>query len=210
MLTPAFVPVFFAVLATIPAEADASDAVTPSVEATEPTESVTQIHAEVTLGGTTMGPQVGALFLVRHQVFAVGSSVSATGLFSTKTGGGIVAGFTPHHSGPFRLDLLAEAGSNYHYESGELLSDDPGRAATIPYVGARIGFHCRLGSATAPARMTNGFWLFAQRDLATVTKTYDYEETNWLSDQSTRAAGSTTLGGQWLYGIAYNIGFDAL
>lgn len=176
-----------------------------------PADAMTQVHIDVSSGVSTLGLQVGALALVRADLFEIGPSFDASGFLSSKTGGGLAMGLGSRgrevHS--FGWDMLGEVGMHHHHVAKGLLSDDPGASATIPYAGLRLGVSWALGGPHAHVRGRHGIWLYGNVDLSSVTKQYAYQETGWLSDTSRQATGTTVVGGGTLFGLSYTIGFDA-
>lgn len=174
-------------------------------------DATTQLHLDVSSGFSTLGLQVGGLALLRAGIFEVGPSFDASGLVSSKAGGGIAVGVGSRgreiHA--FGWDMLGEAGLHQHHAGKGLLSDDPGASATIPYGGVRLGVSWALGGPQAHLRGRHGLWLYGNVDLSSVTKQYTYQEKGWLSDTVRQAEGSAVLGGGTLFGLSYTIGFDA-
>ena len=176
-----------------------------------PADASTQVHFDVSSGFSTLGLQVGGLALVRVGLFEIGSSFDASGLVSSKTGGGMAIGVGSRgreiHA--FGWDMLGEAGLHQHHAAKGLLSDDPGASATIPYAGLRLGVSWALGGPQAHLRGRHGLWLYGNVDLSSVTKHYTYQEKGWLSDNVRQAEGTAVVGGGTLFGLSYTIGFDA-
>lgn len=142
----------------------------PAVEPV-PRESDVQLHLDAAAGISTAGGVLGALGLVRFGLVEVGGSFTSSGLFSTRTGGGLAAGVGGHRPGGGGWDVLLELGMNEQHVSGGLLTSDPGATGEIPYGGLRGGIDWSIGSPAAVAHATLGLWLFARADLATRSAT---------------------------------------
>lgn len=188
-------------------DVDAPVATTPAAR-----ESSVQLHLDAAAGVSTTGGLVSGLGLVRFGLLEVGGSVGSSGLFSTRTGGGIAVGAGGHRPGGVGWDVLLDLGVNQHHVagSGGILSSDPGASGAIPYAGLRAGIDWSFGNASAVAHPTLGLWLFARTDLDQRSASYAYQNTGWFSGRSDARSGSVTLGGGGEIGIALAGGLDVL
>ncbi|MDB5214443.1 MAG: hypothetical protein JWO86_2370 [Myxococcaceae bacterium] len=192
------------------AEADAATSPAPLAAPPVPRDSPVQLHLDAAAGVTTAGVLVSALGLVRFGVLELGGSYSSSGLFSTRTGGGVALGGGVHRPGGGGWDVLGELGVNQHHVSGGLLTSDPGATASIPYGGLRAGVDWSIGRADAAVHPTLGLWLFARVDLAQQGASYTYQNSSWFGDSSQTRNGSAKLGGGGEIGIALAGGLDLL
>jgi hypothetical protein len=175
-----------------------------------PRESPVQLHLDAAAGISTAGVLVGALGLLRAGVLEVGGSYASSGLFSTRTGGGIALGGGVHRPGGGGWDILGELGVNQHHVSGGLLTSDPGATRSIPYGGLRAGVDWSIGRPDAAVHPTLGLWLFARIDLASQGASYTYQNSSWFGESSQAREGSANLGGGGEIGIALAGGLDIL
>ena len=169
-----------------------------------------QLHLDAAAGVSTAGVLVGALALVRVGVLELGGSFASSGLFSTRTGGGVALGVGEHRPGGGGWDILGELGVNEHHVSGGLLTSDPGATASIPYGGLRAGVDWSIGRPDAAVHPTLGLWLFARVDLGSQGASYTYENHGWFSERSQARESSAILGGGGELGIALAGGLDIL
>jgi hypothetical protein len=175
-----------------------------------PRESPVQLHLDAAAGISTAGVLVGALGLLRAGVLEVGGSYASSGLFSTRTGGGIALGGGVHRPGGGGWDILGELGVNQHHVSGGLLTSDPGATRSIPYGGLRAGVDWSIGRPDAAVHPTLGLWLFARIDLASQGASYTYQNSSWFGESAQAREGSAKLGGGGEIGIALAGGLDIL
>jgi hypothetical protein len=191
-------------------DGDAPDA--PVAATPAPRESAVQVHLDAAAGLSTTGALLSGLGLVRFGLLEVGGSFGASGLFSSRTGGGIAAGVGGHRPGGAGWDVVLELGMNQHHVAGRggILSSDPGASGAIPYAGLRAGIDWSFGSASAVLHPTLGLWLFARTDLDRRTASYAYQNTDWFSSSSDSRNGSVTLGGGAEIGLALAGGLDLL
>jgi hypothetical protein len=173
-------------------------------------ESAIQLHLDAAAGVSSSGALVSALGLARFGHLEVGGSFGSSGLFGSRTGGGLAAGAGGHRPGGGGWDVLLELGMNQQHVAGNLLSSDPGASGTIAYGGLRAGIDWSFGNASAVAHPTLGLWLFARTDLQQRTSSYAYQETGWFSGRSDSRSSSVTLGGGGELGIAIAGGLDLL
>lgn len=177
----------------------------------EPTrESAVQLHLDAAAGISTAGAVVSALGLVRVGLVEVGGSCASSGLFSTRTGGGLAVGAGGHRPGGGGWDVLLEGGVNEQHVSGGLLTSDPGASGAIPYGGLRAGIDWSFGNAASAVHPTLGLWLFARMDLEGRAASYTYENRDWFSSSGGSQTGSAMLGGGGELGITLAGGLDLL
>ena len=200
-LIPALVSICV-LFTTATAHADPPEPVTP-----EPVtrESPVQLHVDAAAGVSTAGVLVGALALVRVGVLELGGGFASSGLFSTRTGGGVALGAGEHRPGGGGWDILGELGVNQHHISGGLLTSDPGATASIPYSGLRAGVDWSIGRPDAAVHPTLGLWFFARVDLGSQRASYTYS-----SERSQARESSAIPGGGSELGIALAGGLDIL
>ncbi len=210
-LIPALVSICV-LFTTATAHADPPEPVTPEPVTPAPVtrESPVQLHLDAAAGVSTAGVLVGALALVRVGVLELGGSFASSGLFSTRTGGGVALGVGEHRPGGGGWDILGELGVNEHHVSGGLLTSDPGATASIPYGGLRAGVDWSIGRPDAAVHPTLGLWLFARVDLGSQGASYTYENHGWFSERSQARESSAILGGGGELGIALAGGLDIL
>ncbi|HSO39810.1 MAG TPA: hypothetical protein VLT33_45095 [Labilithrix sp.] len=206
---------FAALFATSPAQAEPAETAPASQSvpaAPEERQSAVQVHLDASAGISTGGAVLGALGLVRFGRVEVGGTYGTSGLFSTRTGGGVAVGIGGHRPGGGGFDVLLDLGVNEHHVmgSGGLLSSDPGASASIPYGGLRAGVDWAFGNASAVAHPTLGVWLFARLDLSERTASYAYQDSGFFSDRSEPRTGSAHLGGGGEVGITLAGGIDLL
>jgi hypothetical protein len=200
--------VFFALLLTGAARAEAPSSVSGEARPTPPS----HFHLDASTGVSTLGGYVGATALGRIGAARVGVTGGVSGLFSTKAGGGIVAGVGWHGIQHLSLDLLGEAGMQHHHAAGSFLSDDPGRSGNVPYLGVRLGLHApgKDPGSGGGLRWTIGGYLALRQDLSSRTATYAYEGTGLLSGDSGSETRTVRIGGQTELTIAVALGFDLI
>ena len=177
-----------------------------------PRESSVQLHLDAAAGVSTAGALASGLGLVRIGVIEVGGSVTSSGLFSSRTGGGLAIGGGQHRAGGGGFDVLFELGVNEQHVtgSGGLLSSDPGASGAVPYAGLRGGIDWSFGKPSAVVRPTLGLWLFMRSDLGGRRSSYAYEDRGIFSSRTETSTGSATLGGGGEIGLALAGGFDIL
>lgn len=172
-------------------------------------ERPSQLHVDGGLGGSSYGLHAGAIGLFATGNLRVGGSGYASGIFSSKSGGGVVAGVGSHGMQRLTLDVLAELGMNSHrVVRGGLLGDDPGATGAVPHAGVLLGARWYVGAATKRTRLTIGAWLSVRHDLDQKTSRYSYTSTGWFSGSESAATGSATIGGITEVSLRFAIGFD--
>ena len=192
------------------AEPPAPEPSAPAASAPEPRESPVQLHLDAAAGISTAGAVLGVLGLVRFGLVEVGGSYTSSGLFSTRSGGGLAGGVGGHRPGGGGWDVLLELGMNEQHVSGGLLTSDPGASGAIPYGGVRAGIDWSIGSPAAVAHATLGLWIFARADLAARDASYVYQDRDWRSGSSDSRSGGAMLGGGGELGITLAGGLDFL
>ena len=208
---------FFFVASLFVASVARADPLTPAEPALPlsraPRDSPVQLHLDAAAGLSTTGGLVSALGLVRFGLVELGGSYTSSGLFSSRTGGGLSAGAGSHPPGGTGWDMLVELGINEHHVSGGLLTGDPGATGSIPYGGFRAGVDWSIGNPANVAHVTLGLWLLARADLASREVSYVYADRGLFSGNTgpfPQTNGSVRLGGGGEIGIAFAGGFDFL
>lgn len=118
-----------------------------------------------------------------------------------------VAGFYVPTKGRMEVGILATAGVHWYGNVGTsgLFSQDPGFNATLPFAGLRgiVGWQFDTGER----RFTLGVHGFCNVDLRHETRTYGYEETDWLFGTGTpetitvtHSAGTIRTGAMFAFG----------
>lgn len=169
-------------------------------------------HLDASAGVSTLGGLVGVTGLGRIGAARVGLTGGISGLFSTKAGGGLVAGMGWQGVQRLSLDVLGEAGVHHHHVAGSFLSDDPGRSGTVPYLGLRLGVHApgTHPGAAGGLRWSIGGYLTLRQDLSSRTATYAYQDSGWISGEASSETRSVRIGGQTELAIAVALGFDLI
>jgi hypothetical protein len=194
------IPTILSILGTITSASAEENPATPKA----PAQDKTRAHVAVGVGlFETTSDDIGAMFdivgLGRVGPFAFGGNLQF---------GGTVFGFNYFSAAPmagifaptprwFELGILATVGVRHYENIGrELFSDDPGFRSTLPFAGARGIAAFSFGNENG--RFNIGFHGFINGDLVRDTRSYTYEQKNWIVDGVTTEWATHTAGrGHW-------------
>jgi hypothetical protein len=145
------------------------------------------------------GVDLGATARIRYHVLTAGMSLQgATLLFGSMASASAVGGLAIP-IGFMRLDALAELGVNAYTSVGSnVLRNDPGAGATLPFVGARLSALARIHRAPNGASVWIGPALQYAEDIRSTTRTYTYRDQSqdWFTGESSdeRVTDSVHIG----------------
>jgi hypothetical protein len=147
--------------------------------------------------------------LYRHGLFGGGGFAEAGGLLMGMISVGAMVGIALRTDGGFRTEILGTGGIRHYAGWGkQLLSDDPGASATLPFAGGAL----RLGYLFGRSRRGHfnlGGLVAVDQDLWRETRTYSYYSSDWLDGSSGYVSRTNTVGGtRWALGVTLGATLD--
>jgi hypothetical protein len=166
-------------------------------------------HTGAVGGGGYGGFMTGATVLARRDSIALGGTLEGSLGLGTRVGIAATAGWSYRAASGWGFDLLGAAGMHRYDGVGQalILSNDPGIGATLPFAGLRARGVYVFGSG--PRHFQLGVAATVDHDLSSVTRTYTYQEADWLTGgthdaTATHTVGFTTVGAMVDLGMTFD------
>jgi hypothetical protein len=145
-------------------------------------------------GKHSSGLGFGLTARLSYSIFTAGLSAQGAMLFNAMTSVSAVGGLSIP-IGFVRVDALGELGYNaYSAVGADLLGDDPGANARLPFAGARLSLLGRIFRSHTGRSLWLGPAVQYAKDLYTTKRTYTYEGSDWLSGDDYVATETVRIG----------------